>query len=145
MRCLFIVLTAVLLAACSRSQNPNEPAAASLPAPKSGQWNYHVKAIIPFSCQTVLLSKAANQQLSTIAQDLLGDKSPIVLQSITPADGSEAVNVAQSYQRAQAVANNLAVQGVEMSRIKLESFGGSYSMPDQPVTGCEVVLLSASR
>lgn len=145
MRYVVVMLLAVLLAACSRNQNPNEPAAASLPAPKSGQWNYQVKAVIPFSCQSVLLSKAATQQLSTLAPDLLGDKTPIVLQSITPAAGSEAVNVAQSYQRAQAVANYLAVQGVELSRIKLESFGGSYSLPDQPVTRCEVVLLSASR
>lgn len=138
----FITLFAFILSGCAKK--PHQVSALttqSLPPVQSSASSYQVKMQLPFDCRSVVLSKEAlgelNQKVNT-----LGPSSTIILQAVTPASGSENLNIAQSYLRAKAVADWLALKGFNLSLIKLNALGGTYATPANPISACQVIVLS---
>lgn len=140
---IFIICSLVLLAACSKK--PANSNLNTLPPENSAGQQMINKLALTMSCNTKLLTKAQMLQLDQQATFLLArPKAQVILQSFTPAQGSEDLNLAQAQLRAQAVANYLGIKGVELSRIQIQSYGGAYDTLGANNKVCQVVLLDQS-
>lgn len=141
-RRLLMMTSVLLLAACSKPVKKNVD---TLPAENTSSTQTVNKVILTMSCQNSLLSKANMQQLNQQANFLLAKpKVTVMMQSFTPAVGSEDLNLAQAQLRAQAAANYLGLKGVGLSRIQIQSYGGAYDTSPAANAACQVVILDQS-